>query len=228
MVTACSQEYENAGTDGSQGVGCTFALAPPFGLAGGANDSALRVEDGNGEMELRTLTRFALDPDAAAVNFDKMLGDGEPQPGAADFAGTGHIDAIEALEDAWLVRPRDADAGIRNRESYFGAVRRSADHDLAAGRSVLHRIVEQILQNFGETAAVRGDVRQALRQGDGYTQIFFGGGALRGFDATLDELGNAKAADLQFQPVGIHFRKLEEIVGEPRGAPRRLENGLAG
>jgi len=29
-----------------------------------------------------------------------MFGDGEPQPGAADFAGTRHVDAIEALEDA--------------------------------------------------------------------------------------------------------------------------------
>src|SRR5260370_16020072 len=141
MVTACSQEYENAGTDGSQGVGRTFALAAPFGLAGGANDSALRVEDGNGEMELRTLTHFALDPDAAAVNFDKVLGNGEPQPGAADFAGTGHIDAVEALEDARLVRLRDADAGIRNRESYFGAFRPSADQNLAARRRVLHRII---------------------------------------------------------------------------------------
>src|SRR5258708_5045991 len=141
MVTACSQEYENAGTDGSQGVGCTFALAPPFGLAGGANDSALRVEDGNGEMELRTLTRFALDPDAAAVNFDKMLGDGEPQPGAADFTGTGNIDAVEALEDAWLVRPRDADAGIRNRQGYFAALPRTHDHDLPTARILFHSTV---------------------------------------------------------------------------------------
>ena len=104
-------------------MGCTFALAPPFGLARGAQDSALRAEDGNGEMELRTLAHFALDPDAAAVNFDKMLGDGEPQTGAADFAGTRNINAVEALEDAGLIRPRDADTGVRNREGYFGAVR---------------------------------------------------------------------------------------------------------
>src|SRR6266852_2240106 len=203
-----------------------FALAPPLGLARSAECSALRVEDGNGEMELRTLAHFALDPDAAAVNFDKMLGDGEPQPGAADFAGTGNIDAVEALEDAWLVRPRDADAGIRNREGYFGAVCRSADHNLATGRSVLHRIVEQILQNFREAAAVGGDVRQELRQVDGYTQIFFGGRALRGFNAAFDELGNAQAPDLQLEAVGIHFRKLEQVVGEPRETPRVFENDL--
>src|SRR5213075_2692061 len=154
-----------------------------------------------------------------------MFGDGEPQPGAADFARTRHIDAVEALEDAGLVRLWDADAGVGNREGHFGAVRCGADHDLAAGRSVLHRIVEQILQNFGE-AAVSGDVRQALWQLDGYTQIFFGGRALRGFDAALDENGNAHAADLQFQLVRIHFRKFEQIVGEPRETPRVFENDL--
>src|SRR6202023_1993650 len=57
-------------------------------------------------------------------------------------------------------------------------------------------------------------------------EILFGGGAWRGFDAALDELGNAQAADLQFQPVGIHFRKLEQVVGEPRETPGVLENDL--
>src|SRR5216684_815060 len=203
-----------------------FALAPPLGLARSAECSALRVEDGNGEMELRSLAHFAIDPDAAAVNFDKMFGDGEPQPGAADFAGTSHINAVEALEDARLVRLWDSDAGIRNRKGYFGAVRGSADHDLAAGWSVLHGIVQQILQNFGETAAVRGDVRQRLLQIHGDTQVFLGGGALRGFDAALDELGNAQAANLQFQSVAIHFRKHEQIVGEPCQPLRVLENDL--
>jgi len=57
-------------------------------------------------------------------------------------------------------------------------------------------------------------------------RFFSAAGALRGFDAALDELGNAQAADLQFQPVGIHFRKLEQIVGEPRETPRVLEDNL--
>ena len=142
-------------------------------------------------MELRALADLAFYPNPAAVSFDKMLGDGEPQPGAADFAGTRNINAVETLEDAGLIRPRDADTGVRNREGYFGMVSRSADRDLAAGGSVLHGVVEQILQNFGETAAISGDVRQALRQVDGNTEIFFGSGALRGFDAALDELRNA-------------------------------------
>src|SRR5882672_3132018 len=98
-------------------------MVSPLGLPDGAKRCSLCVEYGNSKMELRTLAHFALDPDAAAVNFDKMFGDGKPQPCTADFAGTGHVDAVEALEDARLVRLRDADAGVRNREGYFDAVR---------------------------------------------------------------------------------------------------------
>ena len=55
-------------------------------------------------------------------------------------------------------------------------------------------------------AAIRGDVRQGLLQIHRNAQIFFGCRALRGFDATLDELGNAETANLQLEPVGVHFR----------------------
>src|SRR5260370_705409 len=144
-----------------------------------------------------------------------MFGDGKSQAGAADFAGAGDIDAVEALEDAGLVGAGDADAGVGNREGDFGVVSGSADGNLATGGGVLHGVVEEILQDFGETAAVGGDVRHGLLQIHGDAQIFFGGGALRGFDATLDELGNAQAANLKFQAVGIHFGKLEQSVGEP-------------
>src|SRR5216684_7069665 len=177
-------------------------------------------------MKLRPLPHFALDPDAATMNFDEMFGDGQAQAGAADFAGTSNVNAVEALEDAGLIRPRDADASVGDREGHFGAVGGRADHDLAAGRSVLQGVVQQILQNFGKTAAVSGNVRQRLLQIHGDTQIFFGGGTLRGLDAALDELRDAQAADLQFQPVGIHFREHEQILGEPREAPGVLENNF--
>src|SRR6266851_8252522 len=132
MVTACSHDCENAEKAATYCNNDFFCRGLLFKLAGRPRGRPLWVEDGNREMELRSLTHFALDQDAAAVNFDKMFGDGEPQPGAADFAGTSHINAVEALEDARLVRLWDADAGVGNRKGYFGAVRGSADHDLAA------------------------------------------------------------------------------------------------
>src|SRR5260221_14532639 len=56
--------------------------------------------------------------------------------------------------------------------------------------------------------------------------MLVGGGTLRGFNAALDKLRSAQAANLQFQPVGVHFRKHEQVFGEPRKAPRMLENDL--
>src|SRR5713101_8287273 len=125
-------------------------VSPPQGLPRSA-DRSTPIENRNGEMELRALPHFALDPDAATVNFDEMFRDGQAQAGAANFAGPGNVHAVEALEDAGLVRPGDADPGVGNGESHLGAVRGSADHDLAARRSVLHGVVQEILQNFGET-----------------------------------------------------------------------------
>src|SRR5437879_4593757 len=123
----------------------SFAAILPSASACGAQGGALRVENGNGEMKLRALAHFALDPDAAAMNFDEMFGDGQAQAGAADFAGTGNVNSVETLENARLIGPGDAYAGVGDGEGHFGAVHRRADHDLAAGRSVLHGVVEQIL-----------------------------------------------------------------------------------
>ena len=74
-------------------------------------------------MKLRPLTDLALDPDAAAVSFYKMFGDGKPQPGAPNFARTGNVNAVKSFEDAGLVRLRNADARVGDREYDFGAVR---------------------------------------------------------------------------------------------------------
>src|SRR5256886_5258123 len=153
-----------------------------------------------------------------------MFGNGKPQAGAADFAGARNVNAVETLEDAGLIRSRDADAGVGNREDYFGAVRRSADHDLAARGSVLHGVVEQILEHFGEAAAIRGDVGQLLLQVKRDAEIFFGCWALGSFDAALDELGNTETANLQLEPIGIHFREHEQVFREAREAPGVFEN----
>src|SRR5260370_7284415 len=89
----------------------TLAAILPCASAYGAQGGTLRVENGNGEMKLRALAHFALDPDAAAMNFDEMFGDGEAQAGAADFAGTGNVNSVETLDNARLIRLGDPAAG---------------------------------------------------------------------------------------------------------------------
>src|SRR5712692_3992332 len=197
-----------------------------YGLAPRPRRGWFRLEHRDREMELRTLTDFALHPNAAAMRFDQMLGDGKAQPGAAHLAGTGHVDPVEALEDPWLVRPRNSHSGVGNSERYFIPVCACADHDLAAGRSVLNGVVQKVLQDLGEEPSVRSNVRYCLADVHGNAQAFFSGGALRGLDAAFHELRHAQTANLQLQPLGIHLRKFEQVIGEPRKTARMIQDDL--
>src|SRR5712691_1687414 len=192
-------------------------IVPLQGAAGG-------VEDGDGEMELGAAADFAFDPDAAAVHFDDVLGDGEAQAGAAELAGARSVDAIEALEDARLVGGGDADAGIGDGEDDFGAAGFGADRDLAARERVLRGVVEQILQDFREAAAVAGDVGYAVEGLDGNGDFLFGGAMARSLHAGFDELRDADAANFEFQAVGVHFREHQQILGEAREAAGVLDD----
>jgi hypothetical protein len=137
-------------------------------------------------MELRTLAHFAIHPEATAVHFDKMFGDGQTKAGASGFPGAGNIHAVETLKDARLIGPRDADASVGHSDNNFGVSFFGAEHDLSARQGVLDCVIQKILQNFGETPAVSGDVRQALRSVHGDAQVFFGGAALGRLEATFD------------------------------------------
>src|SRR5260370_36281916 len=113
----------------ASGFGMTVHLQGA-GVAGG-------VEDGDGEVELRAAADFAFDPDAAAMHFDDVLGDGEAQAGAAELAGARGVDAIEALEDARLVGGGDANAGIGDGEDGLRAAGFGAGADMGGRERVL-------------------------------------------------------------------------------------------
>ena len=70
-------------------------------------------------MKLRANTDFALYPEAAAMRFDQVFGNGQAQPGSTGFAGTGSINAIKTLKDARLIGLRNADAGVSDGEDDF-------------------------------------------------------------------------------------------------------------
>src|SRR5580698_6403020 len=80
-----------------------------------------------GERELRAFTDDAIDPQVAAVGFDDMFRDGKAQAGTAGFAGTGSVHAIEALEDAFFIGGRNADAGVGHGDDGFFAAQVGAD-----------------------------------------------------------------------------------------------------
>src|SRR6266550_8833414 len=76
------------------------------GLAPGPN------ADGECEVERAALPDFAIDPDAAAVQCDKTLGNGEAETRAAVPPRRGAVGLAELVEDVGLRLRRDADAGV--------------------------------------------------------------------------------------------------------------------
>ena len=171
---------------------------------------------------------LALDPDAAAMHFDEVLGDGEAETGAARFAGASGVHAVEALEDAGLVGGGNADAGIRDSENHAVILQLGAEDDFAAGQRVLDGVVEQVLQNFLQSAAVAGNIRQILREarGEREREFFFGGAMAGGFVTGFHELRDFDGMNFQFQAIRIHLRKFQQIFGEARQSPRVLENDV--
>ena len=139
------------------GRGATTSAASTRGN-GRTQCGALRIKDGDGEMELRAFTHFTVDPDAAAVNFNEVLGDGKAKAGAAGFARAGCIHAVETFEDAWLVGLRNANTGIGDGEYDFLIFCFRAQHDFSTRERVLDGIVQQVLEDFLETAAVSGNI----------------------------------------------------------------------
>jgi hypothetical protein len=63
---------------------------------------------GNLHLEGRTLAQGRLDPNATAVHLHNLLGDGEPQTGAALGLGVGAVDLVELLENSRLMFLGDA------------------------------------------------------------------------------------------------------------------------
>src|SRR5215467_12525256 len=105
----------------------------------------VRLEHRDGEMESGTPAHFALDPDAATVTFDEMLGDRKAEARAADFTGPRHVNAVETLKDARLVHLGDADSGVGDGEGDFLSIGGCGYGNLAARRRVLNGVIQQVL-----------------------------------------------------------------------------------
>src|SRR5438093_1178286 len=98
---------------------------------------------GKGERERRSATHLALDPEAAAVELDKLSRQREAQTRALALPrGVAHL--AELLEDRLLVLWRDADAGVGDRH-LDNAVRGQRSHvDPATLGRELHGVGQQV------------------------------------------------------------------------------------
>jgi len=60
------------------------------------------------------MVEFTLCANGAQVSERDVFGDGKSQAGTAGFTGSGLIDSVEALEEAWKVFRGDAGAEVSN------------------------------------------------------------------------------------------------------------------
>src|SRR5580693_1838540 len=103
------------------------------------------------KMESRALSNRAFHPNSSAMRLSDVPRDGKPQPGAANFARTPFVHAIEPLENAFLLGLWNSNSIIRHGENYFVAIPRCARNNVSARRRVLHRVIQQILQHITQT-----------------------------------------------------------------------------
>src|ERR1700675_4855555 len=93
-------------------LGATAVSTPAYAVGAGTRCRMLRVKKRHGKMELRSLTHFAIDPQAPAMHLDEMFGNGQTETCASGFAGAGDINAIKAFKNARLVSLWNADTGV--------------------------------------------------------------------------------------------------------------------
>ena|SRR5580700_6260717 len=88
-----------------------------------------------------------------------VFGDGKSQAGAAGLTGSGLIDSVEALEEAWKVFRGDARAEVADIKFDAALAITSAQNDLSAGCGILHRILNQVGEDLVDGFAIRVDRR---------------------------------------------------------------------
>jgi len=106
----------------------------------------------------------AFHPDGPAVRLHDVLHDGQAQPHPRPRALIGH--AKELFEDAGKMLLRDPHPGVGNLEPDELPFRLRGEGDLAAGRSVLLGVREQVGEDMGDPGRIHPNLRQSRRQVD--------------------------------------------------------------
>src|SRR5271157_6266875 len=142
-------------------VGCLgFQLQLRFPFSGHGRGR----RQGQGEVEDGAFAEFAFGPDASAVGQDDVLDDGQAEAGAAGLAGTGFVDAVEALKDAIEVFGGDAGAEVLDGEFDFALEQARADANPAAGFAVLDSVFDEVAEDLVHGVGI-GQDRRVRRAG---------------------------------------------------------------
>src|SRR5690606_14626367 len=99
--------------------------------------------------------------DVPAVRGGHVLDDRQAQARAAGGPGAGRVDAVEALEDAFLVLLGDADALVGDRDLHHGAAGPGDGPgryaDAGAGGRVVDGVLDEVAERGGELPPVAPD-----------------------------------------------------------------------
>ena len=98
--------------------------------------------DGNGEGEYRAAAQRGFDPQSPAMHLDDLLGNRQPESGAALLAGGG-VGLLKLVKDLGLVGLRDPGAGVVHRDGKRTIDRSRLDRDFA-GISELDSITYEV------------------------------------------------------------------------------------
>src|SRR4030095_3132101 len=173
------------------------------------------------ERERRSVTDLALHPQAAAVELDKLAGEGEAQTRALTLA-LGLPDLADLLEDRLLILGRDADAGVGDRH-LDGAVRGYCPHgDPPALRGELHGVGEEVEEHLLDLALVGDDVLERLVDRELEREIVAGGPFAYQRERVLESHSEIERPELQLHPARLDLGEVQDVVDQreqvaPRG-----------
>src|SRR5690242_13765903 len=102
----------------------------------------------------------AVELDAAAMSADDVLDDRKPQAGTLGLSGETIVDAIELLEDALVLRVRNARAVVLHGDANAAIGGMGADFDAARFAPVFVGIGEKIDDGVDERVVVGEDDRK--------------------------------------------------------------------
>src|SRR5206468_12996112 len=87
---------------------------------------------------------------------DQLAADVEAEAGAADGSGRAR-DAVELLEDPFLLGARNADARIANGDTKVISTGLESDLDTACAVRVLDCVADEVREHLPKLVAIRGD-----------------------------------------------------------------------
>src|SRR5262245_5201821 len=164
-------------------------------------------------MKRRAMALAALGPNAAAMQLDEFLADGEPETGAVRLLRERIVETLKRLEQSREVSARDADASIGDRHVQRLAFQADLHQDLAGGGE-LDRVRHEIEQHLLDPRAIAGDLGQIQRHVLLDLEPLVPHQRQRRLDALVDQAQHVDTIVAYLQPPRFDARKVEDAVDE--------------